>query len=254
VELPVEVEAAVERLERAEAELAAVPRPVEVKTASTLMAEGTALAKAQAEAARMAEKAAVVAEAGKLAKDARDGARFNLNRVMAAHRDELVLGIRPLVRAVIDKARPYAERLARFAPGYAPGDVVRHGDADDLAAWQAAQEVEKEFGILMAAWRGSFQGEASRPGARVDVREVDQAHHFWARPELVALDALNGTRLNRSGHPVRIQPGVLSVAAESPEAGFRLATLGELRAIFDAEHPQARRPGDGRKTLGARFV
>jgi hypothetical protein len=118
------------------------------------------------------------------------------------------------------------------APAYSPGDVVRHGDAKALKAWQAGEELEREFGLLISAWRASFKAEARKPGARVDVREVDQCHHFWARPELVANDLLNGTRLNRYGHPLAINPTLLGVASEPADAAFRLVTVGELAAIF----------------------
>lgn len=243
VVLPAEVQELRERLERTEAEQAALPAAIEVKTAEQFLAEGMDPIKAQAKASKLAEEADALEKAQRIARAGVGGAQFNLNRAIVPHRDELIVGIRPLVTAVIDRARLHAEQLARFAPAYAPGDIVRRGTPDDLLAWQAAQEIEKEFGLLISAWRSSFRGEASQPGARVDVREVPEAAHFWAHPELVTNPALNGTKLNRFGNVVAINPDVLNVAAESPEAVFQLATLGELRAIFDAMHA----PTDSRR-------
>jgi hypothetical protein len=54
------------------------------------------------------------------------------------HADEIILALRHFVDVVIEKGRPHAQRLVRFAPGYAAGDIVRDGDAGDLKAVQAA--------------------------------------------------------------------------------------------------------------------
>jgi hypothetical protein len=42
--------------------------------------------------------------------------------------------------------------------------------------------------------------------------------------------------MSRAGGPAAIQPTVLGVVAEPETAGFRLATLSEMAAIFQAEH------------------
>jgi hypothetical protein len=239
LELPPDVQAAAERLEGIEAELASLPT-VDVKTPSELAAQGVPLDKAQSEAAKAAQKAAAAETARRSGIDARDVARLGLNRAVTTHREELVLAARPLVDALIEKARPFAEALAPFAPAYAPGDIVRRGDAAALEAWQAAQEIEREFGLLISAWRASTRaaGKANQPDA-IDHREIPQASLYWARPELVASEALTGKKLNRRGRPVAIAPDVLNVAAESPEAGFRLASSQEIRAAFKAAHPEA---------------
>jgi hypothetical protein len=88
----------------------------------------------------------------------------------------------------------------------------------------------------------------------VDVREVPQVQHFWAAPEHVRNDRLNGTRLNQRGYPVSIEPTILGVAAEPAEAGFRLATLGELAASYAQANPRAPRPKADNKTFRMRTI
>jgi hypothetical protein len=147
-----------ERLETIEGELAALGGPLDVSTPAELIAAGMPLEKAQAEAAKSTKKAAELEALHRSAREGRDGARFNLNRTVAAHRDELVLGIRPLVTSLVDEARPHAETLAPFAPTYSPGDILSRGDAASLEAWQAAQELERMSGF--SSPRG---GLASKP-------------------------------------------------------------------------------------------
>jgi hypothetical protein len=250
VELPPEVQQACERLEKADREMEPLGADLPVSKASELVTGGMPLAKAQAEAAKSAAKAADRVELREIAKAGRDGARFVLNRVVGAHRDELVLGIRPLVTDLIDQGRPHAEVLAEFAPNYAAADLLHRGTPDHMVAYQEAVELERRFGLLMAAWRASFRAESARSRGRVDVREVAQARWFWANPEFVMNDRLNGTHLNKHGIPTAIEPTVLGCASEPAEAGFRLATLGELAVIFAEEHGGAPRTKAEAKRLG----
>jgi hypothetical protein len=250
VELPPEVQQVRERLEKADREMEPLGADLPVSTASELVTGGMPLAKAQAEAAKTGAKAADRVELRRIAKDGRDGARFVLNRVMEAHRDELVLGIRPLVTDLIDQGRPHAEVLRDFAPNYAAADMLHNGTPEHLLAYQESVELERRFGLLMAAWRASFRAESSRSRVRFDVREVAQVHHFWANPEFVMNDRLNGTHLNKRGLPTAIEPTVLGCASEPSEAGFRLATLGELAAIFAEQQGGAPRTKAEAKRLG----
>jgi hypothetical protein len=239
VELPAAVGEVHERLEKVEAEREALGGPLEVPTPSKLVAAGVPLDKAQAEHEKKKAEAAGKEELRRVAEEGRHGVRFMLNRRVIEHRDALVMQLRPLIDDVVRRSRPLAETLAPFAPGYTPGDVVRRGDAKALKAWQDAEVLEQEFGVLIAAWRASLKAATAlgQPGW-IDVREVPDAALYWTRPEVVTNPALNGEKLNRSGHPVKIAPTILGVAAEPEEAGFRLATVEELRAIFEAAHPQ----------------
>lgn len=251
VQLPPAVETAAERLAQLEAELAELGPPLEVSRATQLTAAGMTLAEAQAEVTRMKAARASQDELRRMGADACHSGRFILNRAVAEHREELVVQLRPLMDALIDKARPLAETLAPFAPGYAPGDVVRRGDAKVLKAWQEAEALEKEFGVLMAAWRASLKEQAKSQS--FDLREVPQEHLFWAHPEHVANEALNGTKLNRYGHHVPIQATVLAVAAEPTAAEFQLATVAEAVAVYTRESltPRTREKA---QRLGVRFV
>jgi hypothetical protein len=250
VEFPPAVQEAAHRLAKVDAELAELGPPLEVKKPGQLVADGMSLEEARAVGARMKTEHDAQEARRRIGHEGRYAAIFNLNRVVAARRDELVEQVRPLVDALVDKARPHAKTLAPFAPGYAPGDVVRRGDAKVLKAWQEAEALEKQFGVLMAAWRASLREGAK---ASFDLREVDQVHLFWTNPGQVANERLNGTRRNRYGQLVPIGPTVLGVAAEPEAAGFRLATLSELTAI-NAEASRTPRTREQAERLGVRFV
>lgn len=239
--LPDDIEEARANLERLEAEVRALAPVGKVPTTAELAASGLSLEQATEERARLAEEAERRREAHEAARPALAIARDRLSRLVAERRDELIVGIRPLLTALVDEARPYAETLAPFAPKHDAGAIVRRGKPEHLKAYQAAAELETRFGAVMAAWRASFQASTRQGGlpspSKVpgfDPREVDQAHRFWERPELVANERLNGTHLNPYGRPTPIEPTVLSVANEPAEAGFRLATLRELRDVSEA--------------------
>jgi hypothetical protein len=156
-----------------------------------------------------------------------------------AHRDELVLSLRPIVTELVDEARPHAAELAPFHPTYHPGDLMHKASPAQLLAFQDAAELEGKFGALIAAWRASFKTHSKTPGS-FDVRDVGMEHRFWSAPEHVANPLLNGTRRTRSGAQASIRPTVLGAASEPDSAGFRLATISELADLVKAEH-RARR-------------
>jgi hypothetical protein len=175
------------------------------------------------------------------ANTARNLARGRLSRLIAEHRDDLVHLLRPIVTDLVEQARPLAVELAEFAPKYDPGAIVRRASQKQIKAWREAEELERRFGACLAAWRVSFRDANARGGFKspsfvpnFDVRWVEQVHRYWERPELVQNPHLNGTHLNQRGYPTVIAPTVLNVAAESPDAGFRLATGWELKEHYDA--------------------
>ena len=251
VELPSEVKEARERLEKVDGELAALPKPTPAPTPEALVASGVPLDKATDESERLAREAELLAETYRVARGAQDQCRRAVNRAVVAHRDELVLGIRPLVTAIIEEARPHASELEPFAPEYAAAALMRRASAKQLKAFQKADELEAKFGVLISAWRASFKAHAKRAGA-FDVREVDQSRWYWENPAIVGNDALNGQRRNRYGVTIRIQPTVLGVASEPAEAGFRLATLDELEEIYAVAH-RARVEEARYRSLGKRM-
>jgi hypothetical protein len=237
VVLPAAVQEAADRLAKVEGELDALGGMPEVTSAESLMTgEGMALVKAQAEHRKQAEKAAKWTEARLIGQGEAAAARLNLNRVMAAHRDELILSIRPLVSALVEQARPEAETLARIHPNFAPGDIVHQGGPEHLLAFQAATVLERTFGLLVSAWRYSLREENYRSQGRVDVADVPQASLYWSNPGAVACDRLNGTRMNRFGQLTKIEPTLLLVASEPAEAGFRLASIPELIEVHAEFH------------------
>jgi hypothetical protein len=200
-------------------------------TAAELVASGVPLDKASKEVERLKTDEARKAETRRVATDARTLARRRLNLTVAAHRDVLVESVRPPVSDLVDKARPFAAVLEEFAPDYPPAVLMRKATPEQVEAFQKADELEARFGAVMAAWRASFKAAANTAGA-FDVRDVGAEHRFWANPGAVSNPALNGTALNRRGYPVVPQPTVLTVAREPEEAGFRLAALSEVEAVF----------------------
>lgn len=241
VELPDSIIEARSALEKVDGELAALPQPSKVPGPAELVAAGVPLEEATDESDRIAEEARRREETQKLAVSARNVARRTLSRLVAEQRFALVLGVRPLVTALVDEARPHAGELAQFAPGYDPGAIVRKATPKQLKAFQAAEELERKFGAIMAAWRASFKAAARRGGhagdrgpAGFDLRWVEQAYRYWGAPEWVKNPRLNGTHKNQRGYEVPIQPTVLGVASEPEEAGFRLAAVDELHELHEA--------------------
>jgi hypothetical protein len=249
VALPDEVQEARQRLEKVDAELAALPGPEAPTPAARLVAGGMGLEEATAENERQAAEALAHKEAHRVVRDAQGHARRNLNNAVAQARDTLIVeAARPVVTALIEEARPHAETLARFAPKFDPGAIVRRGEPRHMKAFQAGEELERRFGAIMAAWRASYKATTTMYGgpkspARVygfDPRSVDQVHRYWDAPELVGNPLLNGTQRNRRGYPVRIEPTVLGVASEPAGAGFRLATVRELYELSKSQAKRAR--------------
>jgi hypothetical protein len=245
VVLPGPVQEAREQLDAIEADLAALPVAAErTPSAASLMVAGMPAAKAQAEAEKLEDKAAKAAEIRRRAQEVRDVARLRVERAVAAHREELMVGLRPLVTALVEECRPAAAQLRAYAPAYFSADLLGSGTPEDLAAYQAASVIEARLGRLIAAYRASFKAATAptnphRPIA--DVRDVAQVHQWWENPELVSNPALNGTKLSRRGQPVPIQPTALGVSSEPAEAGFRMALPSELAAIFHDQNPLAPR-------------
>jgi hypothetical protein len=241
VELPDEVQEARERLEKIDGEIAALPKPSKVPTAAQMVAEGVALKDVGVEAQKLADEAARLEETHRVARAAQHVARRTLSRLVAEQRDALIVGARTVVRALVDEARPHAEALAPFAPKYDAGAIVRRAEQKQIKAWREAEELERRFGSIMAAWRSSFKATNARGSfaspskvSGFDVRWMDQVHRYWERPEVVGNPRLNGTHLGRRGYPLAIEPTVLGVASEPAEAGFRLCTMRELKELYDA--------------------
>lgn len=254
--LPKEVQEARDRLNAAEAELVKLGPPVEPVNPTKLVVDrGMDLAEAMAEHERVLAAQGEWVKAKHVLSSVIYGRRTALNRAVKEHRDEMILGIRPLVTALVDEAREHAETLAPFAPRYAAEDIVRNGSPKTLKAYQAAAEIESRFGTLMAAWRPSFKEavDAPRPSG-FDYRWVDQVHLYWSDPSLVTNPRLNGTYYapNR-GAPSAIQPTVLACACEPASAGFRLAVLDELEERWKAEQA-AQRAEFGGRSLGVRTI
>lgn len=242
VELPAEVAEARDNMTRLEAELAALPQVEKPPTAAQLAASGLSLDKATAEHERLTMEMARRKSVLDSASPAIRLARGRLSRLVAEQRDDLIVGIRPTLTALVDEARPLAHELAAFAPKYDAEAIARKATPKQLKAFQNAVELETKFGALMAAWRSSFKA-ANAPGGFAspskvpgfDVRWVDQVHRYWERPEHVANPRLNGTYLGKRGYPVAIEPTVLSVACEPEAAGLRLCTVRELKDAFETE-------------------
>lgn len=234
LKLPAEVQARADRLADVEKQVDRLARLETAPTAAELASRGMDLTKAQAEADRLAHEQGKLAELHRIGRLAAEAARSQLNDAVVRHREELMLSLRPLMDALVDKARPHADTLAEFAPGYGAGDIVNRGDDKTLKAYQEAANLEREFGTLIAAWRSSFS-DAKKAAHLFDYRWVAPVHQYFARPELVRNTALNGTKLNPRGYPVEIQPTILALASESPEVGFRLATIAELKAVFEEQ-------------------
>jgi hypothetical protein len=248
--LPADVIEARDVLAAVEAEMAALPRPEAPPTAAQLVADGTPLAKAQTEAEKLARKAEKAAEFHSIAAQGRGGAIVRLNRAVAAHRDELIVGSRPVVNELIEMARPHAQRLFSYAPGYSANEILRRGDAGDLEAFQAAAVLERAFGHLAAACRSSFVAAVKADYSRYDVRWTAQVHRYWARPENVVSPRMAGTFRNRFGRFIDIAPSILAVASEPAEAEFRFAVLDEMKAVYEAGLDE--QTSEGPKFVGAR--
>jgi hypothetical protein len=248
LELPDPIKEAVAVVESLEAQIAELPRPEQVPPPARLVADGTPLDKVGKEHARLVAKEKEKAELRDTAAKARDLARRKVSVLMAQERDNLIHALRPIVTALVEEARPLAEALAPYAPKYDAGTIVRHATVEQIEAWRAAEELERKFGACMAAWRAAWSDTTRQGGhpspARVpdfDVRSVDQAHWYWTWAERVLNPRLNGTYYppHRLA-PSTIQPTVLAVACERPEAGFRLATVHEIADLYYAQNAEAR--------------
>lgn len=259
VELPVDITEALANVERLEAEIAALPQVEKVPGTAELAAKGLTLERAAEENARLAAEMAGRKEKQDAARPAVALARGDLSRLVAEQRDNIVIGVRPLLTSIIDEARPLAETLAPYAPKYDPGAIVRNATPKHLKAYQESAELEIKFGSIMAAWRSSFGtsnmpcNSASAP-ANFDVRWVDQVHRYFDAPELVQNPRLNGTQMDERGRLTNIQPTVLGVACESPEAGFRLATLWELKDAYDSASKAAFEAARRERRYGVRSI
>lgn len=99
----------------------------------------------------------------------------------------------------------------------------------------------------------SLREESYRSQGRVDVADLPQVSLYWTNPGAVACDRLNGTRLNRSGMPAKIEPTLLLVASEPASAGFRLASIPELIKVH-AEFHATPIDRDKARTLSVRAI
>jgi hypothetical protein len=241
LELPAAITEARANLGHVEEQIAALPAPAKVPSTAELVARGMPVDRAADEHERLTQEEGTREEMRRSVNQARGLAWRRLSQLVAQERDNLVHALRPIVTDLVEAARPHAETLAPWAPKYDAEAIVRRGTPKDMKAYQAAAELEVKFGACMAAWRASFQASTTRAGgwkspAHVpgfDSRWVEQVHRYWERPELVQNPRLNGTHVNQRGYPTAIQPTVLGVAAESPDAGFRLATVWELKELYD---------------------
>jgi hypothetical protein len=248
LELPAHIAEMIDRRAGLDAEYEKLPAPAPVPTKTELVANGTPVAKVDAEWERAALKAKNAKELRAAVHQARGALEGRISRELALERDDLILAMRPLVTDLIEKARPLAESLKRFAPKYDPQAIVRQATLEQIEDWRAAQELEERFEALVGAWRQAF-GNSTRNGGHpsrdtsnraFDPRWVPQAAWFWTWPERVLEPRLNGTHyaVGRTG-PSPIRPTLLAVAAERPECEFRLATIHEVAALFYAENLQA---------------
>jgi hypothetical protein len=236
VELPLPVEEARWHLEKIEAEREALPARVMVPSPDALLAGGISMADALKEHAKLQTQAAKADELHELGRRGRVRAASRLTHIVGEYRPELILSLRPHMTALVEKASPLAAALTDFAPSYDAAAVARRGTPELLVKWQEADALERVFGKLCAAWRVSFNASSQLNRGGFDVRNIEESHHYWERPELVGNDRLNGTFHNRHGYRPSIEPTLLGVAAEPAEAGFRLVTNDECRVIYDEAH------------------
>jgi hypothetical protein len=240
LELPATIKEATAALVSLDEQIGKLPAPEKVPSPASLVADGTPLDKVGKEHERRVAKERQKAELRKTAQEARSLARRTVSIRVAQEREGLIRALNPIVVALIEEARPLAELLAPFAPKYEAGTIVRKASMEQVEAWRASEELERKFGVCMAAWRAGF-GATTRLGGHkspahmpgFDVRNVNQAHYYWEWPERVLNPRLNGTYYAaHRGAPSTIQPTVLSVACERPECGFRLATVREMADLY----------------------
>jgi hypothetical protein len=258
VELPESITEARANLAKVEEQFTAMPLPDKVPDASELVARGASLEEAAEEIKKLSDAAAQAAENRGVVSSARTLARGRLSRLVAEERDSCIINARPVVDALIAAARPLTEELRTFAPMYDAGTIARRANPEQVEAWREAEELERKFGTIMAAWRTSFRNSNVQGGYKspskvpgFDIRWVDQVHRYFERPEYVSNPRLNGTYLGRSGYPVAIEPTVLAVACEPERAGFRVCTVRELKEAYDvarfAAIEEARQIGSQRR-------
>lgn len=255
MELPDAVMEAASVMERAGAEYKALPVPADVPALASLIADGADPEKAQKERDRLL----LARQKSEELRGAMRSASFvgirRLNQAVRQDRDEMILGVRPLVTELVERARPLAELLGPFAPRYDAGAIVRNATMEQVEAWRESEELERRFGAILAYWRSAFQTSARSTEARMsshvrgfDPRWAPQASYYWTWPERVLNPRLNGTyHAPFRTAPSIIRPTILSVACERPECGFRLATLNEVADTYYEANPQARAERDNRQ-------
>jgi hypothetical protein len=235
LKLPADVQAKAERVVELQAQMDALPAPAEAADASAMVRDGLPLKEAMDRTKALDGEAARATEARAVVELALAGATAQFNLIVDGAREELVVGLRPVLDAIVDECRPHAATLADYTPNYSANALLSSGTEAHLKAFQKAKVLEAKFGALMSYWRNAFAKQtAVAMSMPFDYRWVRPVHQFFTNPSAVLNDKLAGRELNRRGYPVEINPTVLAVASESPDVGFRLATVADLRQVWEA--------------------
>ena len=225
--------------EAADKALRALERPDEPTSPERLVGQGWSPGEAMAEADRRHAAIASWRREHDVLAAVRSHKANALNRAVAEDVEDLVMLARPVVTEIVEAARPLIPKLARFAPGYEPERIVAKATSVELKAYQALMALQVRFDAIHKAWAGSYVTparvnrtyEASNAPSTFSwsAAEMPVEFFYWAEPSLVANPRLNGQALSRSGRPLPLSTSLLLIAAEDPEAGYRLAVFPELR-------------------------
>jgi hypothetical protein len=242
-------------LQKVASELAALPEPERVPTQAALIAAGTPVAKAAAEHEKRLARAAELRKTRSQGGAALGLLNRQVSLLEAEARPELIVSLRPLVDALISKARPLVELLEPFAPKYEAGAIIRHASMEQVEAWRESEVLEARFKALVSYWQAAWNATTSRGGHRsgdhvegFDSRWIDHGYLCWEWPERV-LDARAAGRWYDQYRTAPSPPqfSLMTVAAERPECGFILRTQQELAAVYYEQNEAARLERDGQE-------
>jgi hypothetical protein len=149
------------------------------------------------------------------------------NDVFAPIRDQLITGpLRAAVADLLKQAKSAAGKLQAFAPDFPP-TLLADGNAEELETWRASRLLQRDFNLMLAAWRTSWYratriaGRAGELGRQFRPMRAG-LWYAWTDPLAVPDERLR----------LGIDSEILRVATVPVE--YRLIAPSEFTSVYNA--------------------
>ncbi len=156
-------------------------------------------------------------------------AATRVNKLVAVAREELIGLANEALQELLGEAEPL---LKNGVPN--PETILASGKEGDLRRLRELRSLEARWASIRTAHDVALRTHArTAPNLPCGLTDINPAHRYFARPDLVRDDVLAGrTRARNGSVPVVPVPTLTDLATQPDAVGVRLATWADIQRVY----------------------